>query len=80
MTIVPINGKILLKPLKPSEATGSGIFLMKASQTQTYEVLSDGSFVKVGDVVVCKRGAGETVKTDEEYLVVDEDSILSKIL
>jgi len=81
---------VVIKPSEQEEKTAGGILLPDTAKKKPQEgevvavgsgkVLEDGTRtpmnVKVGDRVVYSKYAGTEVRVgDEEYLVIDEDSI-----
>jgi chaperonin GroES len=81
---------VVIKPSEQAEKTAGGILLPDSAKKKPQEgevvavgsgkVLEDGTRtpmnVKVGDRVVYSKYAGTEVRVgDEEYLVLDEDSI-----
>jgi chaperonin GroES len=88
--IKPLADKVVVKPAKLEETTSGGIVLPDTAkqkpQTGTVvavgpgRVLDDGTRkppeVKVGDVVIyAKYGGNEVTIDDEDYIILDEDSI-----
>ncbi len=88
----PLNDRVLVKPLEAEEKSAGGIILPDTAQEKPREgkviavgpgrILDDGKrqqmSVKVDDIVVYTEYGGTEVKVDgEEYLLVDEGSILA---
>ena len=85
MNFQPINGRILVKPLKAEEKTKSGIYIPDNARGKTQEgkvvaLAKDATDeVAVGDEVIYKEYSGTEVKIDgEEYILFTEDDILAK--
>mgnify|MGYP001563061716 CR=1 FL=1 len=91
----PLDGRVVLKGVKPEETTKSGIILPGKGdeKPEIYEVIaiSDGKvqkdgkvrphLVKAGQKVLCSKYAGDDVKIDgEELKVVSEDSLSALVL
>lgn len=88
--IKPLGDKVVVKPAELEETTAGGIVLPDTAkqkpQTGTVvavgpgRILDDGTrkppAVKVGDVVIyAKYGGNEVTVDNEEYVILDEDSI-----
>ena len=88
--IKPLADKVVIKPAELEETTSGGIVLPDTAkqkpQTGTVvavgpgRVLDDGTRkppeVKVGDVVIyAKYGGNEVTIDNEDYIILDEDSI-----
>ncbi|NLJ34873.1 MAG: co-chaperone GroES [candidate division WS1 bacterium] len=88
----PLNDRVLVKPLDAEEKSAGGIILPQTAQERPREgkvvavgpgrMLDSGDrqamSVKVDDVIVYTEYGGTEVKVDgEEYLLVDEGSILA---
>ncbi len=88
----PLGGRVLVKPLESEAKSTGGIFLPDSAQKRPQEgkvvavgegkVLESGKVepipVCVGDVVVYPEYGGTEVKfDDEEYLLIDCDSLLA---
>ncbi|MGC8833553.1 MAG: co-chaperone GroES [Armatimonadota bacterium] len=88
--IKPLADKVVVKPAELEETTSGGIVLPDTAkqkpQTGTVvavgpgRVLDDGTRkppeVKVGDVVIyAKYGGNEVTIDNEDYIILDEDSI-----
>ncbi len=94
MKLKPLADKVLLKRVEASSVTAGGIVLPDSAKERSSrgEVISvgpgkikdDGSrskmSVKKGDIVLFESYAPREVKLDgEEYLIVDESSIIAVI-
>lgn len=92
MKVRPLGGRVLVKPREEEERTPGGIILPDTAKEKPQEgvvvavgpgkLLENGErrpvAVKEGDVVIFSKYAGTEVKIDgEEYLIVDEDSLLA---
>ncbi len=87
MKLVPLGDRVVIKQVEAEETTKSGIILTSASQEkpQEAEVIAVGPGtkdvtmqVKVGDVVIYSKYAGNAVKVDdEELLIVRQEDILA---
>ena len=91
MKFVPIADRVVLKQSTPEEKTKSGIILTSQTQEKPQQAevvavgpggLVDGKevtmHVKVGDVVIFSKYAGNEVKLDdEEYIIVKQSDILA---
>ena len=84
MKLVPLADRVVLKQSTPEEKTKSGIILTSQTQEkpQQAEVVAVGKevtmHVKVGDVVIFSKYAGNEVKLDdEEYIIVKQSDILA---
>jgi len=94
MQVKPLNGRVLVKPLAKEQETKSGILLPEtasAEKPEKAEVVAVGEgrtlengtrvamSVKVGDVVLLKRGYGTIeLKLDgAELLMLEESEILA---
>ena len=91
MKLVPLADRVVLKQSTPEEKTKSGIILTSQTQEkpQHAEVVAVGPgglvdgkevtmHVKVGDVVIFSKYAGNEVKLDdEEYIIVKQSDILA---
>jgi|CXWL01.1.fsa_nt_gi chaperonin GroES len=88
--LVPIDGRVVLKGVKPEETTKSGIILPDSGKEkpEIFEVvaLSDGKVMKdgkirphvlkVGQKVVCSKYAGDDITIDDvEYKIIAEESV-----
>jgi len=87
MNLKPLNDRVIVKPLKESEVTKSGIILSDASieKSEKGEVVAVGPgrllengnrapmTVKVGDKILFKKYSPDEMKIgDEEYLILNE--------
>ena len=91
MKLVPLADRVVLKQSTPEEKTKSGIILTSQTQEKPHQAdvvavgpggLVDGKevtmHVKVGDVVIFSKYAGNEVKLDdEEYIIVKQSDILA---
>ena len=91
MKLVPLADRVVLKQSTPEERTKSGIILTSQTQEKPQQAevvavgpggLVDGKevtmHVKVGDVVIFSKYAGNEVKLDdEEYIIVKQSDILA---
>lgn len=91
MKLVPLADRVVLKQSTPEEKTKSGIILTSQSQEkpQQAEVVAVGPGgmvdgkeitmnVKLGDMVIYSKYAGNEVKLeDEEYIIVKQSDILA---
>ena len=93
MTIKPLGGNILVKPVKAAEVTASGIVLpdtvdkeKKAEGTVVAigpgKMLENGSRspidVTVGDVVLYKKWGGDDVEIDgDDHKIISADDVLA---
>ena len=91
MKLVPLADRVVLKQVEAEETTKSGIILTSKSQEKPQQAevvavgpggLVDGKevtmHVKVGDVVIFSKYAGNEVKLDdEEYIIVKQSDILA---
>jgi len=91
MSLKPLRDRVLLQPLLAEERTKSGIILPDSAKEKPQEAkvvavgpgkIVDGQLVeptvKVGDVVIYSKYAGDEVKIDgEEYTLIEEDKILA---
>ena len=88
----PLGDRVLVEPSEAEEKSPGGIILPETAQEQPAEgkviavgpgrILDEGKRQEVsvseGDVVIYKRFGGTEVSLDgEEYVLVDEDSILA---
>lgn len=88
----PLGDRVLVEPLEAEEKSAGGIYLPEAAQETPREgkviavgpgrVLDNGERVEVsvavGDVVVYTRYGGNEVRVgDNEYLIIDEGSLLA---
>lgn len=91
MNIKPLANRVLLKALEAEQKTASGIILPESAQEkkQEAEVVAVGNgkivdgkkeemSVKVGDVVIYSKYAGDDIKVEgEDYTLIEEDKILA---
>lgn len=91
MKLVPLADRVVLKQSTPEEKTKSGIILTSQTQEKPQQAevvavgpggLVDGKevtmHVKVGDVVIFSKYAGNEVKLDdEEYIILKQSDILA---
>lgn len=90
----PIGDRVMVKPLEQEEVTKGGLLLPDTAKEKPQEgevvavgpgrVADDGKRismeVKVGDNVVYSKYAGtEYTEDDQEYLILRESDILSKV-
>jgi len=88
----PLGGRVLVKPLESEAKSTGGIYLPDSAQKRPQEgkvvAVGDGKVsdsgvvepipVAVGDVVIYPEYGGTEVKLDnEEYLLIDCDSLLA---
>lgn len=88
----PLNDRVLVQPLEAEDKTAGGIILPETAKEKPREgkviaagpgrLLDDGTrqpmSVKVDDVIIYTEYGGTEIKVDgEEYLLVDEHSILA---
>ena len=91
-TIKPLADKVLVKPSQSGEMTKGGIALPESAKERPQEgtvvgvgpgrTLDSGEkvtvSVKEGDVVIYSKYGGTEIKEDgEEYLILDESSLLA---
>ena len=94
MQVRPLYDRLLVKRLEEATKTAGGLFLPEAAQEkpQRGEVIAAGGgkigdngevrglAVKVGDIVVFGKYAGNEIKVDgEDRLILKEDEILGVI-
>lgn len=92
MRVRPLDNRVLVKPLEQEEKTAGGIILPDTAKEKPQEgvvvavgegrLLKDGGrhpmSVKVNDVVIFSKYAGTEIKIGgEDYIILDEDSILA---
>ena len=91
MKLVPLGDRVVLKQCEAEETTKSGIILTGGAQEkpQEAEVVAVGPGgnvdgkevtmqVKVGDIVIYSKYAGNEVKLDgEEFIIVKQNDILA---
>ena len=88
MPVKPIGERVLLKPIKQEEKTGSGIYIPESAREEKKqgEVVAAGTYkdgselpVKTGDKVIYGGFSSDEVEFDnEKYLFVDFKDILAK--
>lgn len=91
ISLKPMRGKVLIKPLKEEKMTKSGIVLpdtVEKEELEQGEVVAVGQpkiehgkempmEVKVGDKVILKKYGPDKVKIEgEEYMIADEDDLV----
>ncbi len=92
--IVPLEDRVLIKPLEEEEKTEGGIVLPDTAKEKPQKgevvavgdgkILEDGSTapmtVKVGDLVIYGKYAGTEIKVEgEEYVIMRESEILAVV-
>lgn len=91
--LVPLDGRVVLKGVKPEEKTKSGIILPSGKEKpEMYEVVSVSSGKRLkngkvlahqlhsGQTVVCSKYAGDDITLDEiEYKIIAEDSVTAVV-
>lgn len=92
MKVRPLGDKVLIKPLEQEEKTPGGVILPDTAKEKPQEgvvvAVGDGKLldngerrpmsVKVNDVVIFSKYAGTEIRLGgEDYIIVDEDSILA---
>lgn len=82
--LIPLGDRLVIKQVVAEETTKSGIVLTGQAKEKPQEatVVAVGADVKAeikeGDTVVYSKYAGNTVKTDdEEVIIVKEEDILA---
>jgi len=87
MKLEPINGRILVKPIKTEEKTSHGIYLPETSEKKANEgkvaaVAKDApEEIAVGDHVIFKEFSGTEVKFEgEKYMMLNEEDLLVKFI
>jgi len=85
MSLQPINGRILVKPLEAKDKTSGGIYLPDTAKEKLQEgevvaVAEDATDeVVVGDRIIYKELGGTEVKIEgEDYILLTEDDLLAK--
>jgi chaperonin GroES len=88
----PLGGRVLVKPSESEAKSSGGIILPDSAQKRPQEgkviAVGDGKMldsgevepvpVEVGDIIVYPEYGGTEIKIDdEEYLLIDSDSILA---
>lgn len=86
MKLLPLGERLVLKQCAAEETTKSGIILTGQSQEKPQEaiVVAVGPDVKAsfaeGDKVIYSKYAGNTVKVDdEELMIIKEEDILAVV-
>ena len=81
----PINGHVLVKPLKANERTAGGVYLPDTARERLHEgevvaVAEDATEeVAVGDRVIYKEFGGTEIKLDrEDYILLSSEDLLAK--
>ena len=92
MKISPIRDRILVKPAEAETKTAGGLFIPDNAKegpvkgtvvsAGTGRIAEDGTIVPLvvsrGNTVMYVKGAGQTVKVeDQEHLILTEDQILA---
>ncbi len=90
--IQPLGSRILVQPSEADDTSSGGIIIPEAAQKRPREgkviaigpgrLLDNGEHqplsVKEGDTVIYTQYGGTEIKyDDQEYLIVDEDSVLA---
>jgi chaperonin GroES len=85
MKLRPINGHIIVNPLKPKEITVSGIYIPETAQEKVQEgkviaIAKDAiDEVTIGDRIIYKDFSGTEIKIEDiNYILLTEDDILAK--
>ena len=85
MSLQPINGRILVKPLEAKDKTSGGIYLPDTAKEKLQEgkvvaVAEDATDeVAVGNRIIYKEFGGTEVKIEgENYILLTEDDLLAK--
>ena len=85
MSLQPINGRILVKPLEAKDKTSGGIYLPDTAKEKLQEgkviaVAEDATDeVAVGNRIIYKELGGTEVKVEgEDYILLTEDDLLAK--
>ena len=85
MNIIPINGRILIKPVEVQETTPGGIYIPdtakeKLNEAEIIAIAKDATDeVLVGDRVIYKKFEGTEIKLEgEEYILIAADDLLAK--
>ena len=85
MNFVPLGKRVLVSRTEEAKTTASGIIIPdnateKPSQGSVVAVSSEVESVKVNDIVVFGKYAGNELKLDgESYLVIEVDDLLGII-
>lgn len=86
MKIKPLDERVLIKPKPEEEKTASGLIIPDTAKEKKYQgdVIAVGTdkelqeVVKVGDVVLYGRYAGDEIKVDgEDYILLSRKDILA---
>ncbi len=87
MKLVPIKGRILIKPIKDKEMTSSGIYLPDTSKKKDNEgkviaIAEDATEeIAIGDRIIYNEFSGTKVKFEgENYILLNEDDLLVKYM
>ena len=85
MNIIPINGRILIKPVEVQATTPGGIYIPdtakeKLNEAEIIGIAKDATDeVVVGDRVIYKEFGGTEIKFEgEEYILIAADDLLAK--
>ena len=85
MNIIPINGRILIKPVEVQATTPGGIYIPdtakeKLNEAEIIGIAKDATDeVVVGDRVIYKEFGGTEIKLEgEEYILIAADDLLAK--
>ena len=85
MSLQPINGRILVRPLEAKDKTAGGIYLPDTAREKLQEgkvvaVAEDATDeVAVGDHIIYKEFSGTEVNVEEEnYILLTEEDLLGK--
>ena len=85
MSLQPINGRILVKPLEAKDKTSGGIYLPDTAKEKrkvgkVVAVAEDATDeVAVGDLIIYKELTGTEIKIeDQDYILLSEDDLLAK--
>lgn len=85
MTIHPLNGRVVAKPVEPEEETSGDIIIPdsakeKSSDAEVVAVAEDATEeVAVGDRVICKKFGGVDINIDgEDFILLTGDDIVAK--
>ena len=85
MKIVPINGRVLIKPLEAADTTPGGIHLPDSAKEERREgevmaVADDATEdVAVGDRIIYKAFGGTEVSVaSEDYVLLSTDDLMVK--
>ena len=87
MKVRPMNGRVLVQPVKPGEQTKGGIIIPDTAKEKPREgkviaVAEDATEeVAVGDRVVYKEYSGSEDKIDDEkHVLLETDDLLAKFV